>query len=53
MDPARRHALVRRLDHHGNTAGFEHLIDHLRDLRRHSFLDLQPLGEHPDEPREL
>jgi hypothetical protein len=51
MHTARRHAFVYRIDHDGHAAWLEHLIDRLRDLRRHSFLDLQPLGEHLDQTR--
>ena len=44
MDAARGHALVRGLDHHGDAAGLQHLLDGVGDLGGELFLDLQPLG---------
>ena len=48
-----RRAFVHRLNHHSDAARLEHLIDCLRDLRRHSLLNLQPFGENPDQTREF
>jgi hypothetical protein len=42
-----------RLNHHGDATRPEHLIDRLRDLRRHSLLNLQPFGENLDQTREF
>jgi len=53
MYTARRHAFVYRLNHHGDATRPEHLIDCLRDLRRHSLLNLQPFGENLDQTREF
>jgi hypothetical protein len=45
-DAAHGHAQVLGLDHHGDPAGLEALVDRLGDLRRHGLLRLQPQGEH-------
>ena len=45
--------MVRRLDHHGDTLRLQHLFNGVGDLRRHAFLDLQPLGISLNDPRKL
>jgi len=52
MHAARRHALVRRLDDHGDTLGCNTSSRVLR-FAPSSFLDLQSPGIDLDEPREL
>ena len=41
MDAARRHALMRRLDHHGDALGLQNMLDAIGDLRAHLLLHLQ------------
>src|SRR5712671_4393189 len=53
VDAARRHAVMRRLDDHGDALGFEDIVDRIGDLRRQLFLDLQPLGIDVDHAGEL
>ena len=50
---ARGHALVRRLDHHGDAARLQHFLHGVGDLGRELLLDLQALGEGIDHAREL
>ena len=50
---ARGHALVRRLDDHGDAARLQHLLQRVGDLRRQLLLDLQALGIDLDHAREL
>ena len=53
VDAAADHAMVGRLDHHRHALGIQHLLDRVGDLRGQALLDLQPLGEDLDHPREL
>src|SRR5262245_14662014 len=53
LDPAQRHAHVLGLDHHGNAARIEDLLDRGRDLRGHVLLGLQASRIDVDEAREL
>src|SRR5215470_9052045 len=39
--------------HHGNAARLERVVERAGDLRGEPLLDLKPLGEHVDEPRDL
>ena len=48
-----RHAMVSRLDHHGDTLRLQHPLNGIGDLRRQAFLDLQPLGINLYDPRKL
>src|SRR5271157_1360738 len=50
---AGRHALMCRLDDHGNTLGLQHLVESIGNLRGHLLLDLQALGVDVDEPCEF
>ena len=52
-DAAVDHAMMRRLDDHGDAAGLQYLFDRVGDLRREPLLNLQPLGENLDHAREL
>src|SRR5947208_7514818 len=52
-DAAHRHAGMLGLDHHGNAAGFEDLVDRGRDLRGEMLLGLQPPREDVGQPRQL
>ena len=52
VDATGGHALVCGLDHHGDTARLQHLLDRVGDLRGELLLDLQALGialHHPGE----
>src|SRR5271157_3298911 len=44
VDAPARHAMVRRLDHHGDTMRVQHLFNGIGDLCGQALLDLQPLG---------
>src|SRR3954453_10502492 len=52
-DTADRHAGMLRLDHHGDAARLEDLVDRGRDLRGEVFLGLQPTRENVSEPGQL
>src|SRR5580704_16896784 len=47
------HAMMRGLDHDGDPARFQDLLDRVGDLRGEPLLDLQPLGEDLDHARQL
>ena len=47
------HALVGRLDDHGDASRLQHLIEGIGDLHCHLFLDLQPAGIDIHEPGKL
>jgi len=47
------HAMMRRLDDHANPLRLEDIVDGVGDLRRHLFLDLQPLGINVHYPASL
>src|SRR5690606_34611773 len=51
--PARRHALVHALDDDADPFGLQHVVNAVRDLRRHRFLNLEPAREGLDDAREL
>ena len=51
--PARRHALMLALDHHGHALGLENVADGIGDLYRHFFLDLKALRIDIDQTRQL
>ena len=53
VDAARRHALVRRLDHHRHALGLQHLLDAMGDLGVHLLLDLQAAGKGIHHARQL
>ena len=52
-DAAHRHAGMLRLDHHGNAAGLQHLVDRGRDLGGQMLLGLQAAREDVGQPRQL
>ena len=52
-DAAVDHAVMRGLYDHGDAAGLQHLVDCVGDLRGKALLNLQPLGEDLDHPRQL
>src|SRR5208337_2168287 len=53
VDAAADHAMVRRLDDHGDPARVQHLLDGVGNLRRQALLDLQAFGEDLDHAGEL
>ena len=53
MNTAQRHALVLGLDHHGDPARFQRLVDRRDDLAGQAFLGLEAAGEDVDDAGEL
>ena len=53
MDASRRHAVMRRLDHHGHPHRLQHLVHAGCDFGRHLLLDLKPSCIHVHEACQL
>src|SRR5690606_15600418 len=52
-DAPRRHALVDAFDDDADALRLQHVLNAMRDLRRHRLLDLKPAGEGFDDAGEL